>query len=157
MRVISASKELQTEISTIKRSGKSIGFVPTMGALHKGHLSLIDKAIENNDIVVISIFVNPLQFNSENDLKTYPRVLNEDLRVLEHRKVDIVFTPSEEDLYPSKPRITINFGKMSKVLEGKYRKGHFEGVGIIVAKLLHLVHPGSCLFWVKRFTTISSD
>ena len=149
MRVFSASAELTNFISSFKKGGKSVGFVPTMGALHKGHFSLIQRAKDENDVVIVSIFVNPLQFNNDQDLAKYPRILEQDLTELEKLNVDIVFTPSEKELYPEKPVISINFGKMSSVLEGEFRSGHFEGVGIVVSKLLHLTQPDRAYFGLK--------
>ncbi|MEQ9007335.1 MAG: pantoate--beta-alanine ligase, partial [Ekhidna sp.] len=134
MRHISSLGELKDTISGLKKNGKTIGFVPTMGALHEGHLSLIRKSKAQNDFSVVSIFVNPLQFNNTNDLDAYPRVLNEDLMLLKKHNVDLVFTPSEKDLYPSNPIVSIDFGPLSTKLEGKFRKGHFEGVGVVVSK-----------------------
>lgn len=149
MRIIRASKDLIDTTSSIKRTGKSIGFVPTMGALHEGHFSLINRAVRENDIAIASIFVNPLQFDNPDDLATYPRVIEQDLAFLEDHKVDFVFTPEVSDLYPSKPIVSINFGSLAETLEGRYREGHFEGVGIIVSKLLHLVQPTKAYFGKK--------
>ncbi len=149
MRVISALQELSTAIFPVRTDGKSIGFVPTMGALHSGHLSLIKRSLDENDLTVVSIFVNPLQFDNQDDLKKYPRILNEDLEFLEGHEVDIVFTPLEVDFYRSKPLVSIDFGALVETLEGKYREGHFEGVGVVVSKLLHLVQPHRAYFGLK--------
>lgn len=149
MRQISTLGELKDTISGLKIKGKTIGFVPTMGALHDGHLSLIKKSIAQNDFTVASIFVNPLQFNNASDLDNYPRVIDEDLDLLARNNVDLIFTPSEKDLYPTKPVVSINFGSLSKRLEGQYRKGHFEGVGIVVSKFLHMVTPDRAYFGLK--------
>ncbi|MEQ8906371.1 pantoate--beta-alanine ligase [Ekhidna sp.] len=149
MRHISSLGELKDTISGLKKNGKTIGFVPTMGALHEGHLSLIRKSKAQNDFSVVSIFVNPLQFNNTNDLDAYPRVLNEDLMLLKKHNVDLVFTPSEKDLYPSNPIVSIDFGPLSTKLEGKFRKGHFEGVGVVVSKFFHLVDPNRAYFGLK--------
>jgi pantoate--beta-alanine ligase len=149
MRQISTLGELKDTISGLKIKGKTIGFVPTMGALHDGHLSLIKKSIAQNDFTVASIFVNPLQFNNASDLDNYPRVIDEDLDLLARNNVDLIFTPNEMDLYPTKPVVSINFGSLSKRLEGQYRNGHFEGVGIVVSKLLHMVTPDRSYFGLK--------
>ncbi|MEO1256057.1 MAG: pantoate--beta-alanine ligase, partial [Bacteroidota bacterium] len=149
MRVISALKELSSFVFSINIEEKSIGFVPTMGALHKGHLSLIRRSIEENNVTIVSIFVNPLQFNDSKDLEKYPRTLREDLDLLRNLSVDIVFTPSEKDFYNTKPLVSINFGGMAQRLEGKFRKGHFEGVGVVVSKLLHLAMPSKAYFGLK--------
>lgn len=149
MRVISALNELSEAILNFKRAGQTIGFVPTMGALHEGHLSLIRASQSNNEVTVASIFVNPLQFNNSEDLENYPRVMDEDIELLKTNNANLVFTPSEADLYPTKPQISIDFGPLSKSLEGKYRSGHFEGVGIVVSKFLHLVQPDRAYFGLK--------
>lgn len=149
MRVFSASAELTNFISSLRKDGKSVGFVPTMGALHKGHFTLIQQAKDDNSIAIVSIFVNPLQFNNDQDLAKYPRILEQDLTELEKLNVDIVFTPSEKELYPEKPVVSIDFGKMATVLEGEFRSGHFEGVGIVVSKLLHLTKPDRAYFGMK--------
>ncbi|WP_370090075.1 pantoate--beta-alanine ligase [Ekhidna sp.] len=149
MRVLSASIELSNLISALKKEGKSIGFVPTMGALHEGHFSLIQRAKDENEVVVVSIFVNPLQFNNEQDLAKYPRIIEQDLEGLKKLNIDVVFTPSEKELYPEKPVVSIDFGKMATVLEGEFRSGHFEGVGIVVSKLLHLTQPDRAYFGLK--------
>ncbi|MEO9869933.1 pantoate--beta-alanine ligase [Ekhidna sp.] len=149
MRVLSAKKELSDIVSSYKKESKTIGFVPTMGALHEGHLALVKRSIEENDRTIVSIFVNPLQFNSAKDLAKYPRVLEEDVRLLEGKGVDLVFAPSEKDLYPSKQIVTIDFGDLSEILEGKYRPDHFDGVGVIVSKLLHLTLPSKAYFGLK--------
>lgn len=149
MHIIGALNALSDTISSFVKNGKKIGFVPTMGALHEGHLALVRRSKEENDVTVVSIFVNPLQFNNEDDLVKYPRVLEEDLKLLKAQKVDVVFTPDEGDFYPNKPIITINFGLLSKSLEGEFREGHFEGVGVVVCKLLHLVSPSRAYFGLK--------
>lgn len=149
MRVFSAPSPLQKVLREEELNGRSIGFVPTMGALHDGHLQLVTNCNNENDISVVSIFVNPLQFNNANDLDSYPRVLQEDLEKLEKSGVDIVFTPSSEDLYPRKPQVKIDFGSLSEAMEGKFRSGHFGGVGIIVSKLFHLVSPDRAYFGLK--------
>lgn len=140
---------LSDTISAFVADGKTIGFVPTMGALHEGHLSLIQKSIQQNEITVVSIFVNPLQFNNSKDLERYPRVLEEDLKLLEAQNIDLVFTPTVEEFYASKPMVSIDFGKLANSLEGEYRSGHFEGVGVVVSKLLHLTNPTRAYFGLK--------
>jgi pantoate--beta-alanine ligase len=149
MRVFSASNSLFKHVLELKSTGKSIGFVPTMGALHAGHISLVKRAREDNDVVIVSIFVNPLQFNSSVDLVKYPRLIEADKLMLEEAKIDILFAPTEGEMYPSKPTISINFGKMASVMEGKFRKNHFEGVGIVVSKLLHSTMPDRAYFGMK--------
>ena len=131
---------------------KNIGFVPTMGALHKGHVSLIEQSIKNNDITVVSIFVNPTQFNNLDDLNKYPRTLEIDLKILEEVNCDAVFIPSVKEIYPQKePAIKFNFQGLEKVMEGKFRLGHFEGVGTVVKKLFEIVKPTHAYFGEKDF------
>ena len=149
MHIIGALDALSESISTFVKNGETIGFVPTMGALHEGHLALVKQSIEQNDVTVVSIFVNPLQFNNAQDLEKYPRVLEEDIALLEKNKVDLVFTPSEEEFYTIKPIISIDFGVLAERLEGAFRKGHFEGVGVVVSKLLHFVRPTRAYFGLK--------
>lgn len=149
MRVISALDTLSDVISTFVKKGETIGFVPTMGALHEGHLSLVNKSKKQNEVTVVSVFVNPLQFNNATDLEKYPRVIEEDIELLKQQEIDVVFIPSEEELYASKPIVSINFGPLAQTLEGEFREGHFEGVGVIVSKLLHLVNPTRAYFGLK--------
>jgi len=149
MRTVRALGELKEVISKQRNNGLSIGFVPTMGALHDGHLSLIDESLRENEFTVVSIFINPLQFDNPIDLEKYPRVLSEDIQLLEANNVDVLFMPSEDEFYPEKPLVSIDFGKMASNLEGQYRPGHFEGVGIVVSKLLHVVSPDKAYFGLK--------
>jgi len=132
-----------------KKENQSIGFVPTMGALHEGHLSLIRKSIAQNDITICSIFVNPTQFNNPEDLKNYPRDIDIDLSLLKRLDCDVVFHPSQDEMYPSPPRVNISFGYLEEIMEGKYRPGHFKGVGLIVTKLLNIINPDRAYFGKK--------
>lgn len=132
-----------------KLKSHSVGFVPTMGALHSGHISLLHAAREENDVVIVSIFVNPLQFNNQNDLEFYPRPLNDDIALLEKNKCDILFLPSAEEIFSCKPLLKLDFGNLDTVLEGKHRPGHFNGVGIIVSKLFNIVQPDKAYFGQK--------
>ncbi len=120
-----------------------------MGALHEGHLTLVKKSLAENDLTVVSIFVNPIQFNSKEDLDNYPKDFEADLDLLKSYNVDYVFCPDEKDLYPTAPLVSINFGNISHLMEGKFRKGHFEGVGVIVCKLLNLLSPNTAYFGLK--------
>ena len=131
--------------------GRKIGFVPTMGALHEGHLSLIRKACRENDFVVVSIFVNPLQFNTKNDLKKYPRNFEKDKKLLEKEKVSAVFSPSVKEMYPSGFRKTISAGRLGRIVEGRARKGHFDGVAAVCKKLFDAVLPANTYFGEKDF------
>ncbi len=142
-------------LSVPLKEGKSIGFVPTMGALHEGHIALIRKAAEKNEVVVASIFVNPTQFNNPEDLKKYPRTLEEDCRMLEAAGCDLVFAPSVEEMYPALPSLQMNFGSLETILEGKFRPGHFNGVGIVVAKLFHIIKPAAAYFGQKDLQQVA--
>jgi pantoate--beta-alanine ligase len=134
------------------KAGHSIGFVPTMGALHDGHISLISESKKENDITVCSIFVNPIQFNNKQDLEKYPRNLDEDLKMLQSSGCDYVFIPETEEIYPNgNPDIKIDFGTLDKVLEGKFRPGHFKGVAIIVKRLFEIVTPDHAYFGKKDY------
>ncbi len=149
MDVISRIDHLDEIVRNHKKSLRTSGFVPTMGALHEGHFSLIEKSVAENDISICSIFVNPLQFNNSEDLKKYPRDLEKDLEQLEAHHCDIVFTPDARDFYKNKPLIEIDFGQLGSVLEGKFRPGHFNGVAIVVSRLLHIVEPDRAYFGLK--------
>ena len=149
MREFSVPELLSKYISQLKSLNKTIGLVPTMGALHDGHLTLIEKSKEENDVTVVSIFVNPLQFNNEGDLSNYPRTMDSDAKALKKSGVDILFAPSESEMYTSQPSISIDFGKMANVLEGEFRPGHFAGVGVVVGKLLNISIPDRAYFGLK--------
>lgn len=149
MRAIKAPEDILTHTNQLKNSGKSIGLVPTMGALHEGHLSLVKKSIADNDVTVVSIFVNPLQFNNQEDLNNYPLSLEEDKSQLESLGVDYVFEPSANELYAQDPVTAISFGELEHKLEGEFRPGHFSGVGIVVNKLFNLTNPSAAYFGLK--------
>lgn len=143
MYLFKRSTDLKKHLDLVRKSHKSIGFVPTMGALHNGHLSLIQAAKEKNDVVVCSIFVNPTQFNDPKDFEKYPITAEEDIKKLNDISTDILFLPSVEEMYPEglKSDLHYDFGNLETVLEGKFRPGHFQGVGRIVHKLLDIVQP----------------
>ena len=152
MKVIPKINDLKSEISQLKAGKKEIGFVPTMGALHEGHISLLEKAKHENEVVVCSIFVNPAQFNDKNDLLNYPRAPEKDLQMLEAAGTDFVFTPDANDIYPlNEPEEIFDFGNLDKVMEGAHRPGHFAGVARVVAKLFRIVAPGKAYFGEKDF------
>jgi len=152
MRTLKRKGEIESLLENYRNNEKSIGFVPTMGALHRGHLSLIRKAKEENDICVCSIYVNPTQFNNPNDLEKYPRQLEEDIKLLENINCDILFAPDNEEMYPeNEDEMSFNFGELENVMEGKYRPGHFMGVGTIVKKLLDIVKPNRAYFGKKDY------
>jgi pantoate--beta-alanine ligase len=152
MKTCSLISEMVKAVRKEHKAGHSIGFVPTMGALHEGHLSLIEESRKANDINVCSIFVNPIQFNNKKDFEKYPRNLNEDLRLLQSAGCDYVFIPENEEIYPNgTPNLEINFGTLDKVLEGKFRPGHFKGVAIIVKKLFEIIAPDNAYFGKKDY------
>ena len=128
---------------------RAVGFVPTMGALHEGHLSLVRRAKAENDMAVASIFVNPTQFNNPDDLAKYPRTLEADLDQLEKAGCDVVFVPSVKEMYPAPTVLKMDFGRLEQILEGAFRPGHFNGVGIVVSKLFHIVRPQRAYFGQK--------
>ena len=158
MKLLTTTKELTADISALKTLGKTIGFVPTMGALHEGHFSLVRKCKSENDICVVSIFVNPTQFNNPNDLSTYPRTLEQDTKKLAELGCDMVFAPSTEEMYTNEETTTkfsFDFGGLDQVMEGPNRPGHFNGVVQIVSKLFDLVQPLRAYFGEKDFQQIA--
>ncbi len=157
MIVFDKKTALTSSISTFKASSKRIGFVPTMGALHPGHLSLIKIAKNENDLVVASIFVNPTQFNNPEDLKNYPRTLESDKELLIGVNTDILFFPSVEEMYPPNEveNEAYHFGSLENVMEGKHRPGHFNGVARIVSKLFRIVSPDAAYFGEKDFQQLA--
>jgi pantoate--beta-alanine ligase len=153
MKVFDTINETENHLKSFQN--KSIGFVPTMGALHEGHIALIKKSVAKNDLTVCSIFVNPTQFNNPEDLKKYPRTLDEDCKMLEEAGCDVVFAPTAEEMYPNLPQIKLNFGYLEEIMEGKFRPGHFNGVGIVVAKLFHIVKPNKTYFGQKDIQQVA--
>ena len=155
MKVIKTVRELKQAVSELKQAGKVVGLVPTMGALHAGHMSLVDRARRENDVVVVSVFVNPTQFNNKEDLRTYPRTEEQDCRMLEAAGCDIVFMPTVEEIYPEPDNRVFDLGPVSEVMEGKFRPGHFNGVAQIVSKLFSFVTPDRAYFGEKDFQQIA--
>jgi len=152
MRTLKRKSEIEYLLEDCRNNKKSIGFVPTMGALHRGHLSLISKAKEENDICVVSIYVNPTQFNNPNDLEKYPRQIEQDIKLLEEVNCDVLFVPETEEMYPKNDvKIDFNFGNLENVMEGESRPGHFNGVGTIVKKLFDIVKPNRAYFGKKDY------
>ncbi|GAB3498730.1 pantoate--beta-alanine ligase [Spirosoma knui] len=137
------------------RSAHTIALVPTMGALHEGHISLIEAAKRENDLVISSVFVNPVQFNNADDLARYPRTLDDDLKQLETAGCDIVFAPSVDEMYAESPIMKLSFGELETVLEGAFRPGHFNGVGIVVAKLFNIIQPDRAYFGQKDLQQVA--
>ncbi len=155
MHIFNTISETQQYLKAQQRAGKTIGFVPTMGALHAGHISLIERAKTENDLAVCSIFVNPTQFNNPEDLKKYPRTLERDCEMLLLAGCDVVFAPSAEEMYPSLPQLKMDFGNLETVMEGKFRPGHFNGVGIVVSKLFNIVKPEKAYFGLKDLQQVA--
>jgi pantoate--beta-alanine ligase len=155
VKTVTTVKALHAEISRVKEQDLSIGFVPTMGALHKGHLELMKTARTNNNIVVVSIFVNPTQFNNPNDLRNYPRTIDQDIAKCESVGVDIVFAPTVEEVYPIPDNRVFDFGNLDKVMEGEHRPGHFNGVAQVVSKLFSMVKPTRSYFGQKDFQQLA--
>jgi pantoate--beta-alanine ligase len=152
MKTFSLINEIGKALQKEHQAKHSIGFVPTMGALHQGHLSLMAASKKENNITVCSIFVNPVQFNNKKDLENYPRNLDADLRMLEVAGCDYVFIPEDKEIYPEgSPDLELNFGTLDKVLEGKFRPGHFKGVAIIVKKLFEIITPDNAYFGKKDY------
>ncbi len=147
--------ELQKVLDHNRKEKLGIGFVPTMGALHEGHFSLVRRARAENDIVVVSVFVNPTQFNDKNDLLRYPRTLDADLEKLSHIKCDIVFAPAVEEIYPEPETRVFDFGHLDTVMEGKFRPGHFNGVAQVVSRLFEIVKPDKAYFGLKDFQQLA--
>ena len=149
MNVIRSIDELREKISKLRHANKSIGLVPNMGYLHEGHFQLVRTSLSQNDITVVSLFVNPLQFNNPSDLTNYPTDKKRDEMMLDELGVDFLFMPDAEEMYRQKPIVTISFGELGNKLEGKFRPGHFDGVGVIVSKLFNLVRPDRAYFGLK--------
>ena len=147
--------ELQHELFDARKQGKSVGLVPTMGALHDGHASLVKRSVKDNDVTVVSVFVNPTQFNDKNDLKNYPRTLDSDCALLESCGADYVFAPSVEEMYPIPDTRQFEFPPVSTVMEGKHRPGHFNGVCQVVSRLFYITRPDRAYFGEKDWQQIA--
>ncbi|ROT08190.1 pantoate--beta-alanine ligase [Muribaculaceae bacterium Isolate-104 (HZI)] len=155
MEIIRTVAELEARTADLRQQGRSIGLVPTMGALHAGHMSLVKRAREENDIVVASVFVNPTQFNNPEDLRTYPRTEQADCTLLEQGGVDIAFIPTAEEIYPEPDTRVFDLGPVAEVMEGAMRPGHFNGVAQIVSKLFAMTCPTRAYFGEKDFQQIA--
>lgn len=155
MKVLHTIQELQAELSMQKAVGKKIGLVPTMGALHAGHASLVERSVSDNDVTVVSIFVNPTQFNDKNDLVKYPRTLKADCQLLQSVGASVVFAPSVEEIYPEPDRRSFSYAPLDTVMEGVFRPGHFNGVCQIVSKLFNMVQPHCAYFGEKDFQQLA--
>ena len=155
MQVIRSVSEMQTWSAAEQRAGKSIGFVPTMGALHSGHAKLFSESVTKNPRTVVSIFVNSLQFNNSSDLDAYPRQLEQDRVIAEHENVDVLFAPSHEEMYPEGFSSIVSAGTVATSMEGLHRPGHFDGVATVVVKLLTAVRPNIAYFGQKDFQQVA--
>ncbi len=155
MDVITSPEELRSVVSGHRRDGRTIGFVPTMGALHEGHLSLIDIARSHADVVVVSTFVNPLQFSDPKDFSLYPETRNADERMCRERLVDVLYRPTPDTMYPQGFSTTVHVAGLSDVLEGASRPGHFDGVATVVAKLFLAAAPDVAIFGAKDFQQVA--
>ncbi len=155
MQVVKHINDLQIILNVKRKQGLKIGFVPTMGALHNGHLSLVKLAGEQADFVVVSIFVNPTQFNDKADLDRYPRDLQKDVDLLSTSACQLVFAPKPEEIYPEPDTRQFNFGQLEQVMEGKFRPGHFNGVAQVVSRLFDIVQPDKAFFGQKDFQQLT--
>ena len=155
MKVVTRVNEVQQEVIKQKKVHRSVGFIPTMGALHAGHLALLRRAKGQSDFVVVSIFVNPKQFNDKDDLKRYPRPLEKDLAKLEDAGCDMVFTPTEKEIYPRDFDLDYPLGYLDQIMEGKHRRGHFRGVVTVVHRLLDIVQPDKAFFGEKDYQQLT--
>ena len=149
MKICKTIQEMQEECGAVRRSGKRLGFVPTMGALHEGHLSLVRAAKQSCDVVGASIFVNPTQFGPNEDLGKYPQNFERDCALLEREKVEFLFAPTVEEMYPKGAVTWVTVDELSEKLDGRTRPGHFRGVTTVVAKLFHIVQPDAAFFGQK--------
>lgn len=155
MKVVHTIKDLQAELSALKAQGKKVGLVPTMGALHRGHASLVERSVAENGVTVVSVFVNPTQFNDQNDLVKYPRTLDADCQLLESCGASFVFAPSVEEMYPQPDTREFSYAPLDTVMEGAFRPGHFNGVCQIVSKLFDAVKPDRAYFGEKDFQQLA--
>jgi len=155
MQVVKHINDIRTILNDKRKEGLSIGFVPTMGALHNGHISLVELAGQQTGLVVVSIFVNPTQFNDKADLERYPRDLQKDVDLLTPTACQLVFAPEPDEIYPEPDTRQFNFGALEQVMEGKFRPGHFNGVAQIVSRLFEIVQPDKAYFGQKDFQQLA--
>lgn len=151
MNILTKIAEVQTAVKAYRDDGQSLGFVPTMGALHEGHISLLRRSVAENGISICSIFVNPIQFDRPGDLENYPRNLERDFEMLESGGCHLVFAPPVEEMYPEKPGERYHFGALEEVMEGRHRPGHFNGVAVVVKRLFDICKPHKAYFGEKDF------
>lgn len=155
MKIFDKIVELQNELFNVRKEGKTVGLVPTMGALHEGHASLVERSVKENDVTVVSVFLNPTQFNDKGDLDRYPRTLDADCRLLDSVGVDYVFAPSVDEMYPVPDDRHFEFPPVSTVMEGARRPGHFNGVCQVVSRLFYIVRPSKAYFGEKDWQQIA--
>ena len=155
MQIVTTVDSLRQVIKPLAKQGKTIGLVPTMGALHAGHASLVENSVAQNDVTVVSVFVNPTQFNDKNDLRNYPRTLESDCELLEKVGADFVFAPSVEEMYPTPDHRQFEYPPVSTVMEGAHRPGHFNGVCQVVSRLFYIVRPNKAYFGEKDWQQIA--
>jgi pantoate--beta-alanine ligase len=155
MEIFKQIAPLKAYLKDVRMAGKSIGLVPTMGALHDGHMALIKASQKDNPVTVCSIFVNPTQFNNSGDLLKYPRTLDRDTQLLKEVRCDVLFSPEVDEIYPEKSTLTFDFGQLDKVMEGKFRPGHFSGVALVVSKLFNITEPDHAYFGQKDWQQFS--
>ena len=155
MKVFSKIKDLQNELFLDRKNGRTVGLVPTMGALHEGHASLVEQSVKDNDVTVVSVFVNPTQFNDKTDLNTYPRTLDADCKLLESVGADYVLAPSVDEMYPSPDNRHFEFPPVTTVMEGAHRPGHFNGVCQVVSRLFYIARPDRAYFGEKDWQQIA--
>ena len=155
MKVIHTVASLNEALAPYRFSGAPVGFVPTMGALHEGHATLVRQCVSENKVCVVSVFVNPTQFNNREDLRLYPRTLEADCELLKKLGVTFVFAPSEEEMYPTPDTRVFDFGALDKVMEGRFRSGHFNGVAQVVSRLFDIVKPNAAYFGEKDFQQLA--
>ena len=155
MKIVHTIKDLQVELTALRAQGKTVGLVPTMGALHAGHASLVKRSVSENGVTVVSVFVNPTQFNDKNDLEKYPRTLDADCRLLEECGADFAFSPSVSEMYPEPDTRQFSYAPLDTVMEGAFRPGHFNGVCQIVSKLFDAVQPDRAYFGEKDFQQLA--
>ena len=155
MKIIRTVRELREAVADARSNDRTVGLVPTMGALHAGHLSLVGRSVRENGFTVVSVFVNPTQFNNPDDLRTYPRTEEADCRLLESAGVDVAFIPSVEEMYPEPDNRVFDLGPVAEVMEGAMRPGHFNGVAQVVSKLMRMAEPDRAYFGEKDFQQIA--
>ena len=155
MKLFEKIVDLQNELFEVRKEGKKIGLVPTMGALHQGHASLVKRSVKENDVTVVSVFLNPTQFNDKADLERYPRNLDADCKLLEECPADYVFAPSVKEMYPTPDNRQFNFPPVTTVMEGAKRPGHFNGVCQVVSRLFYIVRPDRAYFGEKDWQQIA--